>query len=85
MFGVAAVYLAAALPAHALLLRCPPDSVKARARSSRAPDRLAGTMMMRTMMNRSVVEFSRAVAGDRRGERCLRDFGKMGASDERRV
>lgn len=28
MFGVAAVYLAAALPASALLLRCPPDSVK---------------------------------------------------------
>lgn len=29
MFGAAAVYLAAALPASALLLRCPPDSVKA--------------------------------------------------------
>ena len=28
MFGVAAVYLAAALPASALMLRCPPDSVK---------------------------------------------------------
>lgn len=29
MLGAAAVYLAAALPANALLLRCPPDSVKA--------------------------------------------------------
>lgn len=28
MFGVAAVYFAAALPASALVLRCPPDSVK---------------------------------------------------------
>ena len=28
MLGVAAVYLAAALPASALQLRCPPDSVK---------------------------------------------------------